>query len=117
MTRAVLYLRLVPATIWLMSQIVMVGAVTPVQAEPAELRKLAKILQIDRITLCNKSENGAIDAKHCPWCQGFAETILPDTPLAVCRSECVDQAGRVLASAPMVLKPAGLAYTSRAPPA
>ena len=117
MTRAVVYLRLVPATVWLVTQIVMAGVVAPAQSQPVELRKLAKVLQIDRITLCNKSENGNIAGEHCPWCQGFPEAILPVQPVSVRHTDCADHPAFFPARQMTAPAPAGLAYASRAPPA
>ena len=116
MVRAVLYLRLVPATVWLITQIAMVGAVAPAQAEPAELRMLAKILQVDRLALCNEGENTGVAFEQCPWCQGFADTLLPDAPSAVQSAQCCDPKAPFLARDLAIVGPAGLDYVSRAPP-
>ena len=118
MARHLIYIRFVPAAVWLMTQIAMAGMVSSAKAEPAELRALAKLLQVDRIALCNAGESGPHQAadQTCPWCQGFSDAVLPDGPTTVANLK-LDHAPGLLSCPPKRgSTSAGLAYASRAPP-
>ena len=120
MARHIAYLRLVPAAVWLMTQIVMVGSVSTAKAEPAELRALAKLLQVDRITLCNsaqQNQGNGLNSETCPWCQGFSDLVLPTCSQTDRKARASGETRYRMAALAAPSCPAGLAYASRAPPA